>query len=225
MLVGQREHVDSDQAAELVEDWDDVLIAGTDLLVSLQAALLEDLVECGRFLDALLVVTVEQREHLEDVHVDLFGVLAFALELGREEHLGERALRVKQGPPGVRRQRLAQRLQRDIRIHTIGPGATVLRFLGLLSLIDLLHHGLDLDAAEGQRLLKSLVLVLEALPLDLGQVLHLLHLGHGRSLFTALAVSGSRLRIGRHRGVLVRAANSHTISLSNLRLINNQTGT
>ena len=207
VLVGQREHVDGDEVAELAEDGDDVLVAGTDLLVGLQAALLKDRVERGRLLDALLVVAVEQGEHLEDVDVDLIGVLSIALELGREEHLGERALRVKQGPPGVRRQRLAKRLQRDVRLDTVGPGTTVLRKLGLLSLLNLLHHGLDLYAAEGQRLLEPLILVADALPLDLRQVLHLLDLNH-RCLFTSLTGSG-RIRTDRHRGVFVSAANSH----------------
>ena len=104
MLIGEDEDVDSDELAELEEDGNNVFVRRRNLLVRLQATVLEELVEgfglCRwRFADA-----VEQGEHLESQRVDLVLSLTFALKLRGCQHLAQRATPVEQISPGICRQ-------------------------------------------------------------------------------------------------------------------------
>ena len=114
--------------AHLLEDGDEVFVAGRDLLVRLKAALLQNAVERVRLVDDFSA-TMHKREDLETDDVDLVNLLWLLLvfELGREEDLAQLAVRVLQGLPSRRCQLLAQSFQG----HVASVTTFLLRFVNL----------------------------------------------------------------------------------------------
>ena len=166
-LVRQLEDFHGGQLAQLDEGRLEVFVVRGDLVVHLDATVLQDRVQRFSLLSAL-TLTVEDREELECMDIDI-GIILF--EGVRCEQLGDDALRVLQGLPGRRVEHLGERVESD---NILSLRITLL--LHVLGHLDPPKHLFNADAHERQRLLElgDLVLV-ERDGVGRGQVLQLLN--------------------------------------------------
>ena len=101
-LMGQLEDVLGGKGGKANEVRLEILVSGADLLVSLEATILQDVVESDS-LSFRLALAVEEAEALEDVDVDLvFWGTIILMETRMEEQLSKGAFRVVEGCPGRR---------------------------------------------------------------------------------------------------------------------------
>ena len=98
MFDGVLENILGDELAELLKNWDQILVSGRDLIVLLEATILKDAVEGARLVGRL-TRAVEQGEDFEGLNIDLFLSLTLLVVLkgSREQNLANRALRLSQG--------------------------------------------------------------------------------------------------------------------------------
>ena len=176
MLIGEGKDIDSDELAELGEDGDNIFICGWNLSVLLKATVLKKAVEGFGLWHRLFTNAMEQGKHPESQRVYLVLSVTLGLKLRWCKHLAQCATPVEQISPGICRQGRAQGLQGDVRLDIIAAIASIVGQSCCFSLINLRHHLLNLDAIERKWLFKSLVEVLNALPLDDRQILDLIRL-------------------------------------------------
>ena len=101
-LMGQLEDILGGKGGQANEVRLEILVSGADLLVSLEATILQDVVESDS-LRFRLALAVEEAEALEDVDVDLvFRGTIILMETRMEKQLSKRAFRVVEGCPGRR---------------------------------------------------------------------------------------------------------------------------
>ena len=99
-LMGQLEDILGGKGGQANEVRLEILVSGADLLVSLEATILQDVVESDS-LRFRLALAVEEAEALEDVDVDLvFRGTIILMETRMEEQPSKGAFRVVEGCPG-----------------------------------------------------------------------------------------------------------------------------
>ena len=100
--MGQLEDVLGGKGGKANEVRLEILVSGADLLVSLEATILQDVVESDS-LSFRLALAVEEAKALEDVDVDLvFRGTIILMETRMEEQLSKSAFRVVEACPGRR---------------------------------------------------------------------------------------------------------------------------
>ena len=98
-LMGQLEDVLGGEGGQANEVRLEILVSSADLLVSLKATILQDVVESDS-LSLRLALAVEEAEALEDVDVDLvFRGTIILMEKSMEEKLSKGAIRVFEACP------------------------------------------------------------------------------------------------------------------------------
>ena len=98
-LMGQLEDVLGGECGQANEVRLEILVSSADLLVSLKATILQDVVESDS-LSLRLALAVEEAEALEDVDVDLvFRGTIILMEKSMEEKLSKGAIRVFEACP------------------------------------------------------------------------------------------------------------------------------
>ena len=101
-LMGQLEDVLGGKGGQANEVRLEILVSGADLLVSLEATILQDVVE-SHSLSIRLALAVEEAEALEDVDVNMvFRGTIILMETRMEEQPSKGAFRVVEGCPGRR---------------------------------------------------------------------------------------------------------------------------
>ena len=154
--IGQLEDVLGGKGGQTNEVRLEILVCGADLLVSLKATILQDVVE-SYSLRFRLALAVQEAEALEDVDVNLVfrGTIIF-METRMEEQLGKGAFRVLEVCPCWRVELLSKGSESERALVACG-------FLLLLSCdVSTLDQLVDIDAVERKGLLELLDLVLKS---------------------------------------------------------------